>query len=49
MKEGHIVKLFGAPVVIRAKKDGAVKLDIDTKPMDAQIFKSQYQMPNLLE
>ena len=56
IKEGHIVKLnkctsdsFVAPVVITAKKDGSIKLAMDDKPMNAQIFKNQYQMPNFLE
>ena len=41
----HIV----APVVIIAKKDGSIKVALDAKPMNAQIFKNQYQMSNLLE
>ena len=53
--EGHIVKLnkftseiFTSLVVITAKKDGSVKLAMDAKPMNDQIHKNQYQMPNLL-
>ena len=56
IKEGHIVKLnkctsdhFVAPVVITIKKYGSIKLAIDAKLMNAQIFKNQYQLPNLLE
>ena len=56
IKEGHIVKLdkctsdqFVAPVVITAKKDGTVKLAMDAKPMNSQIYKNKFQMPNLLE
>ena len=56
IKEGHIVKLdkctsdhFVAPVVITAKKDGTVKLAMDAKPMNSQIYKNTFQMPNLLE
>ena len=56
MKEGNIVKLnkctsdhFIAHVVITAKKDGPIKIAMDAKPMNAQIYKNQYQMPNLLE
>ena len=56
IKEGYIVKLnkctskfFVAPVVITAKKDGSVKIAMDARLMNAQIFKNQYQMPNLLE
>ena len=54
--EGHIVKLnkctskhFISPIVITAKKDGSVKLAMDAKPLNDQIRKNQYQMPNLLE
>ena len=56
IQEGHIVKLnkctsehFISPIVITAKKDGSVKLAMDAKPMNDQIHKNQYQMPNLLE
>ena len=42
-------ELFISPVVITAKKDGSVKLAMDAKPMNDQIHKNQYQMPNLLE
>ena len=47
IREGHIVKLnkctsefFVAPVVIKAKKDGSVKIALDAKPMNARIFKT---------
>ena len=56
IKEGHIVKLdkctsdqFVSPVVITAKKDGIVKLALDAKPMNSQIYEKKFQMPNLLE
>ena len=56
IKEGHIVKLdkctidqFVSPVVITAKKDGIVKLALDAKPMNSQIYENKFQMPNLLE
>ena len=56
IQEGHVVKLnnctkehFKSPIVIKAKKDGSVKLAMDAKPMNDQIHKNQYQMPNLLE
>ena len=56
ISEVHIVKLdectsdqFVAPVVVTAKKDGTVKLAMDAKPMNVQIFKNKFQMPNLLE
>ena len=54
--EGHVVKFnkctseyFISPIVITAKKDGSVKLAMDAKPMNEQIHKNHYQMPNLLE
>ena len=31
------------------RKDGSTKLAKEAKPMNAQIFKNQYQMPNPLE
>ena len=40
---------FVAPVIITAEKDGTVKLAIDAKPMNSQIYKNKTQMPNLLE
>ena len=50
IKEGHIVKLdkctsdhFVAPAVITAKKDGTVKLAMDAKPMNSQIFKKNFR------
>ena len=56
IQEGHVVKLnkctsehFISPIVITAKKDGSVKLAMDAKPMNDQIYKNHYQMPNLLE
>ena len=55
-QEGHVVKLnkctiehFISPIVITAKKDGSVKLAMDAKPMNDQIHKNYYKMPNLLE
>ena len=35
--------------MITATKDGSLKLAMDAKPMNDQIHKNQYQMPNLLE
>ena len=56
IQEGHLVKhnkctsdYFISPIVITAKKDGSVKLAMNAKPMNDQIHKNQYQMPNLLE
>ena len=54
VENGHIEKLdkcrtahFIAPIVLTAKKDGSVKLALNAKPMDAQIWKNKYQMPNM--
>ena len=56
IRQDHIVKLdkctsdhFVAPVVITAKKDGTVKLAMGAKPMNSQLYKNKFQMPNLLE
>ena len=55
-KEGHIVKLskcdedcFISPIVITRKKDGSIKLALDSKLLNNQIFKNKYQMPNIHE
>ena len=55
-KEGHIVKLgkcdedcFISPIVITRKKDGSIKLPLDSKLLNNQIFKNKYQMPNIHE
>ena len=52
MASNHIEKLkkctndfFIAPIVITAKKDGSIKLALDAKPINAQIFKNKYQLP----
>ena len=56
MEQDHIEKLekctadfFIAPIVITAKKDGSIKLALNAKPMNAQIWKNQYQMLNIHE
>ena len=55
-KEGHIVKLskcdedcFISPTVITRKEDGSIKLALDSKLLNGQIFKNKYQMPNIHE
>ena len=55
-KEGHIVKLskcdedcFISPIVITREKDGSIKLALDSKLLNNQIFKNKYQMPNIHE
>ena len=54
--EGHIIKLeksqedcFISPIVITRKKDGSIKLALDSKLLNDQIFKNEYQMPNTHE
>ena len=56
LTEGHITKLGNctsnwliAPIVITVKKDDSIKLALDAKPMNRQLFKNQYQMPNIDE
>ena len=51
--EGHITKLdkctshcFIAPIVITVKKDDSIKFAMDAKPINRQLFKNKYQMPN---
>ena len=55
-KEGHIVKLnkcdedcFISPIVITREKDGSIKLALDSKLLNNQIFKNKYQIPNIHE
>ena len=55
-KEGHIKKLekcdedcFISPIVITRKKDTSIKLALDSKLLNDQIFKIKYQMPNIHE
>ena len=56
LKEGHIEKLdkctsdcFIAPIVITVKKDNSIKLALDAKPINRQLYKNKYQMPNVDE
>ena len=55
-KEGHIIKLekcdedcFISPIVITRKKDTSIKLALDSKLLNDEIFKNKYQMPNIHE
>ena len=55
-KEGHIIKLekrdedcFIRPNVLTRKKDTSIKLALDSKLLNDQIFKNKYQMPNIHE
>ena len=52
LKEGHIKRLdkctsdcFIAPIVNTVKKDDSIKLALDAKPINRELFK-KYQMPN---
>ena len=54
--EGHIKKLencdedrFISPIVITCKKDKSIKLALDSKFINKQIYKNKYQMPNIHE
>ena len=54
LTEGHIKKLdkctsdcFIAPIVITVKKDDSIKLALDVKPINRQMFKNKHQMPNV--
>ena len=54
--DGHIQKLdkctsdcFIAPFVITVKKDDSIKLALDAKPINRQLYKNKYQMPNVEE
>ena len=56
LTEGHITKLdkctsdcFIAPIVITVKKDDSIKLTMDAKPINRQLFKNKYQRPNVDE
>ena len=54
--EDPIIKLekcdedcFISPIVITRKKDTSIKLALDSKLLNDQIFKNKYQMPNIHE
>ena len=54
LKEGHIKCLdkctsdcLIAQIVITVKKDDSIKLALDAKPINRQLFKNKYQMPNV--
>ena len=56
VRDGHITKLdkcttdyFINPILITAKKDGSIKFAMVAKPLNAQIWKNNYQMPNIEE
>ena len=41
--------MYIAPIVLTAKKDGSIKLALNAKLMNAQIWQNKYQMPNMHE
>ena len=54
LKEAHIEKLskctedyFILPTVVTAKRRGRVKLALNSKPVNRQVYQSRYQMPNM--
>ena len=54
IKEGHIAKLqeisgkyFVSPLVITVKKDGSIKLALESREPNKQIHNNKYQMPNI--
>ena len=54
--QGHIEKLkecsdryFVSPIVITVKKDGSVKLALESRELKKQVHKNKYQMPNTEE
>ena len=56
LTQGHIKKLkecsdryFVSPIVITVKKDGSVKLALESRELNKQVHKNKYQMPNIEE
>ena len=56
LSEGSKTKLdkrtsgcFIAPIVITVKKDDSIKLALDAKPINRQLYRNRYQMPNVDE
>ena len=54
LTQGHIEKLkecsdryFVSPIVITVKKDGPVKLALESRELNKQVHKNKYQMPNI--
>ena len=56
LKQGQIEKLtecsdkyFVSPIVITVKKDGSVKLALESRELNKQVHKNKHQMPNIEE
>ncbi len=54
IKEGHIERLknctenqFISPIVITVKRDGSLKIALDSKELNKAVCKNKYQMPNI--
>ena len=42
-------QIFVSPIVITVKKDGSVKLALESRELNKQVHKNKYQMPNIEE
>ena len=42
-------QIFCVPIVITVKKDGSVKLALESREFNKQVHKNKYQMPNIEE
>ena len=56
LREDHIQRLdkatsdcFSAPIVVTVKKDDSIKLALDAKTINRQLYKNKYQKPNMEE
>ena len=56
LKEGHILRMdkctsdcFLASIVVTVKKYDSIKMALDAKPINRQLFKNKYQMPYVVE
>ena len=56
LQQGHNEKLeecsdkyFVSPIVITVKKDGSVKLALESRELNKQVHMNKYQMPNFEE
>ena len=56
LKQGHIGKLeecsdkhFVTPIVVTDKEDGSVKLAVDSRELNKQVHRRNYQKPNIKE
>ena len=54
LEQGHIEKLnsyseknFMSPIVLTTKKDGSIKLSLDSKVLNKSTYKYKYPMPNI--